>query len=209
MSISDSDDKNMLVILSRQHPPELTGFKEMISFVETIAGDSKLAKMFRKKFRTIVVPMMNPDGVDNGHWRHNASGIDLNRDWRHFNQPETYAFRKFIKEEIEKNNATLHYAIDFHSTLTDLFYLKKPEDLPSKKVISWEFIEGINKVMTNNPIEPVPSDREGQNSSNWFINELGVEAITYEVGDNTNREVIKKRGEVAAFTLMTILLDKD
>ena len=37
----------------------------------------------------IVYPLMNPDGVDEGHWRHNTGGIDLNRDWAHYNQPET------------------------------------------------------------------------------------------------------------------------
>ena len=34
-----------------------------------------------EKFRVLAFPLMNPDGVDLGHWRHNAGGIDLNRDW--------------------------------------------------------------------------------------------------------------------------------
>lgn len=208
LSISESDGRNLLVILSRQHPPELTGFNEMISFVETIAGESKRAKKFRKKFRIIVVPMMNPDGVDNGHWRHCIGGIDLNRDWRHFNQPETYAFRKFILEEIEENNARVCYGIDFHSTQKDLFYLPLPETLPSGEGISIKFIEDINKKIKDNPFEAVPSGVEGQNSKNWFLHELGVEAITYEVGDNTDREVIRERGEIAALALMKILMKK-
>ena len=208
LSITESDGSNLLVILSRQHPPELTGYKEMISFVETVAGESKQAKKFRKKFKVIVVPMMNPDGVDNGHWRHCVGGIDLNRDWRYFNQPETYAFRKFILEEIEKNNAQVRYGIDFHSTNKDLFYIHLKDTLQMDKGISMNFINSINKKMPDNPFDPVPSGIEGQNSSNWFINELGVEAITYEVGDNTDREVIRERGEIAALVLMKILLKK-
>jgi len=208
ISISESDGSNLLVILSRQHPPELTGYKEMISFVETIAGESKKAKKFRKKFRVLVVPMMNPDGVDNGHWRHCAGGIDLNRDWRHFNQPETYALRKFILEEIKKNNAQVRYGIDFHSTFIDLFYIQPEEALPGGKGISMTFINAINKKIPDNPFEPVPSGIEGQNSTNWFLHELGVEAVTYEVGDNTDREVIRERGEIAALALMKILLKK-
>jgi hypothetical protein len=31
----------------------------------------------------------NPDGVDKGHWRLNDGGVDLNRDWGPFTQPET------------------------------------------------------------------------------------------------------------------------
>jgi len=208
LSISESDGSNLLVILSRQHPPELTGYNEMISFVETISGENRIARKFRNKFKVLVVPMMNPDGVDNGHWRHCVGGIDLNRDWRHFNQPETYAFRKFILEEIEQNNAMVRYGIDFHSTNRDLFYLHEEKALPGGTGISMVFINAINKKMPDHPLDPVTSGIEGQNSKNWFLHELGAEAITYEVGDNTDRDVIRERGVIAAISLMKILLKK-
>lgn len=206
MSITESDGKNLLVILSRQHPPEITGFKEMISFVETIAGNSKMARKFRKRFEVVVVPMMNPDGVDNGHWRHNAGGVDLNRDWRFFNQPETTALRKFILEKMKKQNARVHYGIDFHSTQTDLFYLPDEKDLPDGEGISMKLLNLINKSFPENPFIPEPSGIEEQISKNWFLHELKTEAITYEVGDNTDREIIKKRGKEASLQLMKILL---
>jgi len=65
--------KKALMIISRQHPPEVTGFLAMKSFIETITGNSELAKKFRQKYTVFVVPLMNPDGVDNGHWRHNMA----------------------------------------------------------------------------------------------------------------------------------------
>lgn len=206
LSISESDNKHMLVVLSRQHPPELTGYLEMISFVETISRDSRLAERFRSKFRTIVVPVMNPDGVDNGHWRHNMGGVDLNRDWRHFYQPETYSLRKYIKNEVEKHGAKLYFGLDFHSTNKDLFYIKKTEQLPTDLVISWKLLEGVNKKMKGHPFTAESSARDPQTSSNWFINEMGTDAITYEVGDNTTRETIKERGEISAMVLMNVLL---
>lgn len=206
LTISESEGKNLLIILSRQHPPELTGFKEMMSFVETVAGNSAKAKRFRKKFEIIVVPVMNPDGVDNGHWRHNAGGIDLNRDWRHFNQPETTAFRKFVLGEIEKQKSIPRYGIDFHSTQTDIFYLPPEETLPEGIGMSMKWLNSINKKFPQNPFDPIPSGIEGQVSKNWFLHELKIEAITYEVGDNTDREIIKNRGKIAAFRLMKILL---
>ena len=206
MVLSESRRPDMLVVLSRQHPPEITGFKEMNAFVETLAGDSRTAKKFRKKFTVLIVPMMNPDGVDNGHWRHSAGGVDLNRDWRFFNQPETSAFRQFVLNEIAKRNGKVWFGVDFHSTQTDLFYLPDPKDIPSGTTISRQWIDMINKKMPDHPFSPEPSGLTGQVSKNWFLHELKTEAITYEVGDNTDREVIRQRGTESALLLMDILL---
>ena len=73
-----------MAIVGRQHPPEVTGSMALMEFVETIVGASDLAKEFRQSFRTIVIPLMNPDGVAAGNWRHNLNGVDLNRDWGPF-----------------------------------------------------------------------------------------------------------------------------
>jgi len=70
LKIGESDDQNMVMIISRQHPPEVTGFLAMQAFVETICSDNEIAEKFRTNFNTYVVPLVNPDGVDHGHWRH-------------------------------------------------------------------------------------------------------------------------------------------
>lgn len=64
-------------------------------------GDSELAMEFRKHFVIKAFPMLNPDGVVNGHWRHNAMGVDLNRDWQNFNQPETRAVRDALSPLVD------------------------------------------------------------------------------------------------------------
>ncbi len=206
LTIAAGDGKNLLVVLSRQHPPEITGFMEMIHFVETLAGDKRIAKRFRKKFEVIIMPMINPDGVENGHWRHNAGGVDLNRDWRFFNQPETYALRKFILQEIANRHLKIRYGVDFHSTQTDLFYVPDPETLPSGQGITLKWARAVNKKFPDYAFSQEPSAAEGPFSKNWFLYELKTEAITYEVGDNTDREVIKRRGTISALKLMRILL---
>lgn len=206
MKVSESNGPDMLVVLSRQHPPELTGFREMNAFVETLTGNSRIAKKFRKQFTVLIVPMMNPDGVDNGHWRHCAGGVDMNRDWRFFNQPETTAFRAFVLGEIAKRNGKVWFGVDFHSTQTDLFYLPDPKDVPSGTDISWQWIKAINKKFPEHPFSPEPSGLTGQVSKNWFMHEVKTEAITYEVGDNTDREVIRARGTESAILLMDILM---
>ena len=68
------------------------------------------------------------------------------------------------------------------------------------------WLNNINTKLPENPFSPEPSGIEGQFSKNWFLHELKIEAITYEVGDNTDRQVIKKRGEIAALNLIKILL---
>ena len=206
LSISESDGKNLLVILSRQHPPEITGYKEMMAFVESISENTRLARRFRKKFETIVVPMMNPDGVDNGFWRHNAGGIDMNRDWRHFHQPETFAFRKYILEKVRKQNAIVCFGVDFHSTQEDIFYYSKKNINPDKEIITLKWVNSINQLFPDNSFNPEPTGITSQTSKNWFYNEIKAEAITYEVGDNTPRDIIKKRGNEAARLLMKILI---
>lgn len=59
-------------------------------------------------------------------WRHSAAGIDLNRDWEAFNQPETQAVRKFMQEQVKAGGKFL-FAIDFHSTFHDIYYTISPE----------------------------------------------------------------------------------
>ena len=206
LSISESDGKNLLIILSRQHPPELTGYNEMIAFVESISENTPLSRKFRKKFETIVIPMMNPDGVDNGFWRHNAGGIDMNRDWRHFHQPETFAFRKYVLEKIRKQNAIVCFGIDFHSTQEDIFYHLKKNINPDKENIALKWVNSINQIFPDNSFKPEATGITSQTSRNWFFNEIKAESIIYEVGDNTPGDIIRKRGKEAAKLLMKIML---
>ena len=61
----------------------------------------------------MVFPLMNPDGVDLGHWRHNAGGIDLNRDWALYRQPETRLVADFIVKEVKTQKSQLVLGLDF------------------------------------------------------------------------------------------------
>ena len=70
LTINETENTKAVLVMTRQHPPEVTGFLAMKSFLETLAGPSKLASDFRKEFTIYAVPHVNPDGVDNGHWRH-------------------------------------------------------------------------------------------------------------------------------------------
>lgn len=208
LQIGNANSKKLVMVLSRQHPPEVTGWLAMKAFVEKLCGSDPLAEEFRNEFSTVVVPCVNPDGVDHGHWRHNAGGIDLNRDWETFNQPETQAIRKYMQERVLQGD-TFFVAIDFHSTFEDIYYTVAPElhgNMPGivPKVIS-AMATDIPGYEPN--IRPNAADALRINSTVSIFHSFHAEAVTYEVGDDTPREIIKLKGELTAKNLMQLMLN--
>lgn len=209
LKIGESDDKAMIFVLSRQHPPEVTGYLAMKAFVETISSNSEDAIAFRKKYNTYVFPLVNPDGVDNGHWRHNMGGIDLNRDWEDFNQPETRVIRDFANKKVKENNGKIYFFVDFHSTWQDIYYTIDPDQKGNMPGLVPALITETGKEFENyNPnVKPSPGTGKRVTSTSYFFYEHGAESLTYEIGDNTSREFVRKKGEVTARKLMKLLLE--
>ena len=95
---SGGTSKKSIVLIARQHPPEIPGGTFAFNaFFETLMANDELANTFRDTFNIITFPMPNQDGVDLGYWRHNANGVDLNRDWIAFTQPETKAIKAYLE----------------------------------------------------------------------------------------------------------------
>jgi murein tripeptide amidase MpaA len=120
-------DKPYVIIIGRQHPPEVTGAQALIPFVNTVWGDSELAQRFRANYNMIVIPLINPDGVVDGHWRHNVGGLDLNRDWGPFTQPETQAVETEL-ERFQSGRDEITLFLDFHSTRRNLIYTQTDDE---------------------------------------------------------------------------------
>jgi predicted deacylase len=207
MKIGEGSDR--IMILSRQHPPEVTGFLAMQAFVETLCSESKLGEEFRKKYQALVIPMVNPDGVHHGHWRHGYGGIDLNRDWQDFNQPETILVRDFMKKNVGSGGQFV-LGIDFHSTQEDVFYTSAAERIGSIPGLVNELIDSIAAGLgdyTPN-IQPIRADSPPVSSQDYIFLEFGAESFTYEVGYNTPRDFVRKKGEGTAIQLMELLKNK-
>lgn len=209
MEFGNASAKKAIIIISRQHPPEVTGFLAMKSFVETLAYDaSPTATMFRETFMIYAVPLMNPDGVDNGHWRHNMGGVDLNRDWQNFHQPETAALRDFLLEK-EKEGRQFVFGVDFHSTWDDIYYpLDTAVTTNADEMVIYDWMAQISKrlpqkqtnIKASGNVEPTMVSR------NYFYLQHDMPAIVFELGDNTPRGFLKEKGTVAGEELMTLLL---
>jgi hypothetical protein len=207
MEINDNKAaKKALMIISRQHPPEVTGFLAMKSFMETLAGDTEQARAFREEHVVFAVPLMNPDGVDNGHWRHNMGGIDLNRDWQNFNQPETRSVRDFLTEKDKTYDFV--FGADFHSTWDDIYYPIDTLATGDKGKIVFDWIDGITKRLPQKRTNISASDQLSPTmvSRTYFFVNHNMPAIVFELGDNTPRDFLKQKGQVAAEELMRLLM---
>lgn len=202
LNSTKSDGKKIVVVLSRQHPPEISGYMAMVQFVETLLGSSELAENFVKNYELVIIPMINPDGVDEGNWRHSFAGVDLNRDWIDFKQPETRAIRDYLLAKVKQQNAKVYFALDFHSTFNDVLYTNDDRSDTNQPGLTSAWIKGLHDFEGARQTPVKPSGNGGNVSKAWLGKVLNAEALTYEVGDNTPRPYIKQKATKVAEVLM-------
>jgi hypothetical protein len=203
--IAETADKpEFVLMIGRQHPPEVTGAIGMKVFLDTVFSNSELALRFRQRFKLGVIPLMNPDGLANGHWRHSAGDKDMNRDWGPFDLPETQAVMRWI-EGHEASGRELKLVMDFHSTWEDLFYTPPVVEDPLDFSSAW--LNASRARLPDFPFKHVPSTNLKQpNAKNYFYRSRGIPAITYECGDETDRQAIRDAAVVFAEELMREML---
>ena len=196
-----------VVILGRMHPPEITGALALFPFTQQLLFNSKQGEAFRKRFNILLIPNLNPDGVEHGHWRSNINGVDLNRDWKNFKQQETQLIRNKL-EEIVSNGGKIVFAIDFHSTKKDIFYTM-PTDYglsPAKLVENW--LNALDDITPEFKVVMKPGNNPNNGVFKQYIaDKYGVHAITYEVADEADRSQIRSIAQIAALTFMQELLN--
>ncbi len=214
-----ADNTEWLMIIGRQHPPEVTGALAMFSFMEALSEETQLNTALFDRFNIFFVPLVNPDGVVTGNWRHNANGIDLNRDWGKFGEPETNIVHKKLRDLLG-NEHNLAFALDFHSTQQDIFYTMPTDYIPivhenqnielgvlPKSLVS-DWLESLKQSRLRSfTVRERPGSSRGRGVFKQFIaDEYGVHAVTFEIGDNTNRTLIKHIGRTSAHSLAKTLL---
>ncbi|MBC8872143.1 MAG: succinylglutamate desuccinylase/aspartoacylase family protein [Planctomycetes bacterium] len=207
LELTEAAEPENVMIIGRQHPPEVTGSIGLMAFVETLTRDDELARQFRAAFRAIVVPLVNPDGVEHGHWRHSVNGVDLNRDWGPFAQPETRAVRDEILQLRTKDiGRSLYLFVDFHSTHRDVFYTQRDDQETFPKDFAANWLTAVGKRASGHSIRRVGVSGSKPTSQRWVYRTLGAATITYELGDNTDREQIRRVATISAEEMMRLLL---
>jgi hypothetical protein len=199
-----SDSIPTLVMLGRQHPPELTGALGLEEMAEVFLSDQSNARWLRSHYAIVMIPLINPDGVDNGHWRHNANGVDLNRDWQAFNQPETRAVRDALLA-LEQRGHRLVYAIDYHSTDEHILYpILREYDVPPQD-LTFRWADRIRQALPETSFAVEPFDLTAPISKNWIVRTFGCEAVTFELNDEEDRHRLSKISRTAAEEFMILL----
>ena len=209
LRVREAKPAHSIILIGRQHPPEVPGGTiSLMSFVQTILSDTDVANRFRDRFEILVFPLLNPDGVDNGNWRHNANGEDLNRDWISFRQPETRAVRNLLLSyKNSPDHTDYRFGIDFHTSFSGPYLLTLdtiPQNVHPEITNKW--IAQIES-NTNEKLDIRPRAQSLPYCYNWMINELEIEAVTYEEGDEIDRKVVKKRASDYANSLMRVLME--
>lgn len=198
---SSAPNAKLVVMLTRQHPPETTGQDAFRAFVERITTrDDEDARRFRSTHRIVLAPMPNPDGVDDGHWRLNAGGMDLNRDWGKFTQAETRALSQLILKEAAGRSVVA--MMDFHSTNRSVIY-SPPLDAASPTIAFLPFL----KTQLDAAVSPAPEwsynhNAEGGTSKGWALEALKAPGVTVELSDDIPLADAQKIGATAADALV-------
>lgn len=203
-----------IVLIGRQHPPEISGALAMTHFVERLLRDEPLANAFRAQYGLLITPNMNPDGVEHGFWRHNMGGIDLNRDWGPFTQPETRLMRDQLNRFLEPGSPQLSLFLDFHSTNRDVFYTPTREVTRHLPEFTDQWLSQVQtrmqQIYADYEVEAIPGyNVESGVSKSWISQFFGVPAITVEIGDETPRAMINSLAVIAAEEMMTLLLNME
>lgn len=196
-----------VVLVGRQHPPEVSGAFALEAFVETILDDSELSKRFRATHRVIAVPELNPDGVEMGYWRLNAGGVDINRDWGPFTQPETRLMRDLLAGIDQDPTTKLAAFLDFHATGQDVFYTQKDEQPVTPPLFEKRWLQRLQERMPGYAVNRSPVYTAGNpTAKTWVFETYGVPAVTVEVGRETARDLVAKLGAESARAMMETLL---
>ena len=205
--IENDFENPYIFLIGRQHPPEITGAFALKAFIEQILDDNALSDDFLNNYNIISYPLVNPDGVDLGHWRHNLREKDLNRDWGFFSQIETSIIYDDIRKILNDNEIVL--MIDFHSTFKNIFYIQDELETAGYNFAQAWFLEhSSDRNDYKFAIKPTKNMENGV-AKNYFNSSYGIPAITFEVGDDTDRAVIINSSKNLADSMMRLLLENN
>ena len=204
--IGASRAPQLVVLLGRAHPPEVSGAVAMEAFLEEMVSLYERGEVDPEHVQVLAVPLLNPDGVIRGHWRANLGGRDLNRDWGAFTQPETRAVMKWLDSQSAGVRPVA--MLDFHSTNRNLFYVQAAGETNARQerfLADWLIETQTGLVDYQFDVVRTDANPGSLTAKNWFHRTYDIPAYTYEVGDETDRQAIRGSARVLARNFMAQL----
>lgn len=201
------ESKDVVFLLGRQHPPEVSGSFGFRGFYKAILAESELATSFRDRFHIVAIPMLNPDGVVAGNWRHNTGGADLNRDWGPFTQAETRLMNELLNA-FDDAGKKVRLFTDFHSTAGNVMYTHSEAEPTTPLDFADRWIAAALPRLSNYEfVQEVRPFSDQANSRNYMYERYGIPSVTFEVGDEQDRETAVIAAGVFAEEMMRLLVD--
>lgn len=206
-TISNSNEVPLVIILGGQHPPEVPGTLGLRAFLNELFGENTDPVLFNK-FKFMIVPDINPDGINRGYWRYNAGLTDMNRDWGPFKHPETQAVKALL-DDLISSGAVPILLLDFHATRETVLYTP-PEDndlYPEQLTTKW--MQQMQKSGVKPPRRQGASNPHLPTAKSWFPVTYSAPGITVEFADEMDREQLQITASMLADTLSDVLLALD
>ncbi len=116
-------------VIAREHPGETPASFVCEGMVKALLGQPA-GKRLRDAYRFRIVPLLNVDGAEHGYYYHNATGVNLARDWVEFRAAETRALREKLAEDVDRYDVKL--VVNLHSSNDPEkghFFLSYPRDI--------------------------------------------------------------------------------
>lgn len=206
-TLSKSSQTPLVIILGGQHPPEVPGTLGLRAFLDELFSSTTDPILF-DRFKFMIVPDINPDGINRGYWRFNAGLTDMNRDWGPFKHPETQAVKALL-DQLVASGAVPILLLDFHATRETVLYTPPEENdlLPSHFTTKW--MQRMNQSGVEPPRRQGASNPHLPTAKSWFPVTYSAPGITVEFADEMDRMELERTARMLADTLSDVLLSLD
>ncbi|MCP2671112.1 succinylglutamate desuccinylase/aspartoacylase family protein [Maricaulaceae bacterium EIL42A08] len=188
--------RSWILLLGGQHPPEVPGAWAFEAFADAMVERQRSGDL---SAGLILVPLLNPDGVEAGHWRLNAGLVDLNRDWTTATQPEIQAVVRLL-DRLDIQPGDIELAVDFHATVADRLYLPQADELApdsQERLDAWLIaMEAQGLFQHTEPRRTNPARRVSAKAV--FTDEWQAIALTWEAGDHTPEATVRSTARQGA-----------
>lgn len=202
-----------ILMWSQMHGNESTTTKALLDAIQFLTSSHVQAKALLANLQIVVIPMLNPDGAS-AYTRVNANGIDLNRDFIAFSEPESQFLKHVFETEAPDFCFNLHdqrtiFSVGETSIPATLSFLGPAADasrsITPSRLVSMQIIAAINQQLQDFIPDSIGryDDTYNGNCVGDHFQSLGVPTLLFEAG---HRATDYQREETRTWVFQAILV---